>query len=90
MCNKGKFKISYKISFKRQSTAALIKLDPMEGCIEPGATCDIKLTFCSPSSIVNFNSNKDVRISLLGKLFPVKLFINIIYIFFLTIVMFFL
>ena len=81
MCNKGKFKISYKISFKRHSTAALIKLDPMEGFIEPGATCDIKLTFCSPSSIVNFNSNKDVRISLLGKFFLVKL-LSILYIYF--------
>lgn len=60
--NRGKYKIAYRISFKRQATAALLALDPPEGFIEPGAISDIKVVFCAKKSAASLISNKDVRI----------------------------
>ena len=64
MLNKGKYKISYKISFKRQASASLLELSPMEGEIEAGESVDINLIFCAKTSAVSFVSNKDVRITI--------------------------
>ena len=64
MSNRGKYKIAYKISFKRGSTATLLQFEPSEGQIEPGATTDIITTFCAKNSSSSLVSNKDVRIEI--------------------------
>ena len=64
MLNKGKYKIAYKINFKRQATASFLLLEPAEGLIDPGATVDIKVTFCAKTDAVSLASNKDVRITI--------------------------
>ena len=62
--NRGKYKIAFKIHIKKQSTAAVLKVDPVEGIIDSGGTSDFKLTFCSSKKELLFKANKDIRVQI--------------------------
>jgi hypothetical protein len=61
--NKGKYKIGYSFHPQTPAIAELIKLDPMEGTIDPGTTlAEVKVTFCAKDGEINLKGNGDVMV----------------------------
>jgi hypothetical protein len=64
VANKGKYPIGFRIAVKRPNVANVLKIEPSTGIIEPGASTDISITFCSPSAEISLQACKDIRVNI--------------------------
>eukprot|EP01033_Poteriospumella_lacustris_P008315 gene8315-5998_t len=59
--NKGKYKIGYSFHPQTPAIAELIKLEPMEGTLDPGTNlAEVKLTFCAKDGEIHLKGNGDI------------------------------
>lgn len=65
MGNKGKYKIGYSFVLKTPFINNLMKIEPMEGTIDPGnSLAEIKLTFCSKEGELQLKGNSDILVQI--------------------------
>lgn len=64
VANKGKYPIGFRISVKRPNVANVLKIEPSDGIIEPGASTDVSITFCSPSAEISLQACKDIKVNI--------------------------
>ena len=67
--NKGRYKIGFKIIYKRPSIGAVVRIEPDSGVVDPGPSAtELKITFCCKDKETLLKRSRDVRVQILEPL----------------------